>query len=316
MAGGDRAVFRRRRRMPHGVPLPADAAHVHGDRPGGPAPDHRHHAPDPRDPRGLPMGDLPAQPRRADPRNGHRRGARLSLVVLRRRAARPDQPRHPPPPRAAPRERPAQDRADEVPRPVDARHAGALLRRRDRHGRQHLPRRPRRRAHADAVDPRPQRRLLPGEPAAAVPAGDPGPDLRLRRDQRRGADPGADQPAELDAAHDRDPQQQRRPGPRHDPVPLSVEPQGPGLDPRARGRAGPVRGQPVARAPGGAARPVGTAHRGADRAHRRHRVPADRRPALPADPAVLRLLLVLARARRAPASSARSRSRRSCSPWC
>ena len=152
MAGGDRAVFRRRRRMPHGVPLPADAADVHGDRPGGPAPDHRHHAPDPGDPGGLPMGDLPAQPRRADPRDGDRRGARLSLVVLRRRAPRPDQPRHPPPPRAAPGERPAQDRADEVPRPVDARHAGALLRRRDRHGRQHLSRRPRRRAHADAVD--------------------------------------------------------------------------------------------------------------------------------------------------------------------
>ena len=37
---------------------------------------------------------------------------------------------------------------------------GPLLRRRDRHGRQRLPRRPRRRAHADAVDRRPQRRLL------------------------------------------------------------------------------------------------------------------------------------------------------------
>ena len=39
--------------------------------------------------------------------------------------------------------------------------AGPLLRRRDRDGRQRLPRRPRRRAHADAVDRRPQRRLLP-----------------------------------------------------------------------------------------------------------------------------------------------------------
>ena len=34
------------RRMPHGVPLPADAAHVHGDRARGPLPDHRHHAAD------------------------------------------------------------------------------------------------------------------------------------------------------------------------------------------------------------------------------------------------------------------------------
>ena len=41
-----------------------------------------------------------------------------------------------------------------------ARHAGPLLRRRDRHGRQRLPRRPQRRAHADAVERRPQRRLL------------------------------------------------------------------------------------------------------------------------------------------------------------
>ena len=43
---------------------------------------------------------------------------------------------------------------------LDAGHAGALLRRRDRHGRQHLSRRPRRRAHADAMVARPQRRLL------------------------------------------------------------------------------------------------------------------------------------------------------------
>jgi glycosidase len=70
--------------------------------------------------------------------------------------------------------------ADEQPAAVDAGHAGAVLRRRDRHGRQHLPRRPRRRAHADAVDQRPQRRLLARRPAAPVPAADPGPDLRLR----------------------------------------------------------------------------------------------------------------------------------------
>jgi maltose alpha-D-glucosyltransferase / alpha-amylase len=43
-------------------------------------------------------------------------------------------------------------------------HAGALLRRRDRHGRQHLPGRPQRRAHADAVERRPQRRLLAANP--------------------------------------------------------------------------------------------------------------------------------------------------------
>ena len=52
--------------------FPADAADVHGDRAGGPLSDHRHYAPDARYPGGLPMGDFPAQPRRADPRNGHR----------------------------------------------------------------------------------------------------------------------------------------------------------------------------------------------------------------------------------------------------
>ena len=46
------AVLRRRRRVPHGVPLPADAAHVHGAAAGGPQAarrDHRTHAGDPRD---------------------------------------------------------------------------------------------------------------------------------------------------------------------------------------------------------------------------------------------------------------------------
>ena len=46
-----------------------------------------------------------------------------------------------------------------------------VLRRRDRDGRQHLARRPRRRADPDAVDAGPQRRLLHGRPRQAVPAG-------------------------------------------------------------------------------------------------------------------------------------------------
>ena len=37
VAGGHGALFRQRRRMPHGVPFPADAAHVHGAGAGGPA---------------------------------------------------------------------------------------------------------------------------------------------------------------------------------------------------------------------------------------------------------------------------------------
>ena len=76
---------------------------------------------------------------------------------------------------------------------------GPLLRRRDRHGRQHLPRRPRRRAHADAVAAGAQRGILARRPAAAVPAAGHGPDLRLRIGQRRGAASRAVIAAQLDA---------------------------------------------------------------------------------------------------------------------
>ena len=71
---------------------------------------------------------------------------------------------------------------------LDAGQPGPLLRRRDRHGRQHLPRRPRRRAHPDAVDARPQRRLLARADFAQLylPAAD-GPGVRLPGGERRGA---------------------------------------------------------------------------------------------------------------------------------
>ena len=61
----------------------------------------------------LPVGALPAQPRRADARDGDRRGARLHVPRLRARRAGAHQPRHPPPPRAAARQRPPPHRADE-----------------------------------------------------------------------------------------------------------------------------------------------------------------------------------------------------------
>ena len=72
MAGGRAGLFRRRRRMPHGLSLPADAAHLHGDRAGRPLPDHRHHAADAGNPGQLPVGHVPAQSRRADAGNGDR----------------------------------------------------------------------------------------------------------------------------------------------------------------------------------------------------------------------------------------------------
>ena len=47
--------------------------------PGGAPSDRRDHEPDAGDPRDLPVGDLPAQPRRADARDGDRRRARLHV---------------------------------------------------------------------------------------------------------------------------------------------------------------------------------------------------------------------------------------------
>ena len=163
-------LFRRRRRMPHGLSFSADAAHLHGDRAGGPLSDHRHPAADAGHSGQLPMGDVPAQSRRADAGNGDRRRARLSVVDLRRRSARAHQSRHPPAAGAADGQRSAQDRVDELAADVVSGHADHLLRRRDRHGRQHLSRRPQRRAHADAVDARPQRRLLALRSGAALAA--------------------------------------------------------------------------------------------------------------------------------------------------
>ena len=49
-------VLRRRRRVPHGVSLPADAAHVHGAAAGGSARDHRDPQPDARHPGDLRSG--------------------------------------------------------------------------------------------------------------------------------------------------------------------------------------------------------------------------------------------------------------------
>ncbi len=62
MAGGCAAVFRRRRRMPHGIPLPADAAHLHGGSDRRPSPYCGHHAADAGYSGDMPVGGVPAQP--------------------------------------------------------------------------------------------------------------------------------------------------------------------------------------------------------------------------------------------------------------
>ncbi len=72
-----------RRRMPHGLPLPGHAPHLHGRAKGVPLPRLRDPRQDPRHPLRLPVGHLPAQPRRADPGNGHRRGTRLHVGRVR-----------------------------------------------------------------------------------------------------------------------------------------------------------------------------------------------------------------------------------------
>ncbi len=57
------ALLRRRRRMPHGVPLPAHAAHVDRAAQGGSHPDRGDHGAHARDPRHGPVGHLPEKPR-------------------------------------------------------------------------------------------------------------------------------------------------------------------------------------------------------------------------------------------------------------
>ncbi len=94
---GDYAV--NRRRMPHGLPLPGHAPHLHGRAKGVPLPRLRDPRQDPRHPLRLPVGHLPAQPRRADPGNGHRRGTRLHVGRVRQGPPHARQHRHPPPPR-------------------------------------------------------------------------------------------------------------------------------------------------------------------------------------------------------------------------
>jgi maltose alpha-D-glucosyltransferase / alpha-amylase len=86
----------------------------------------------------VPVGHLPAQPRRADPGDGDRRRAAVHVEFLRPRTAHEAQPGYPPPPGAPAGQRPGADRAGELAVVHLAGLARRLLWRRDRHGRQHL----------------------------------------------------------------------------------------------------------------------------------------------------------------------------------
>ena len=164
-------------------------------------------------------------------------------------------------------------------------HAGPLLRRRDRDGRQRLPRRSQRRAHADAVERRPQRRLLARQPAAAHPAGHHRPRVPLRVDQRR--EPAAE--PELAALVDQAPHRaaQALPGlrPRHDRVPEPGQPARARLRARSYERRDASSSSPTCRASCSTSSSICRSTKGlrARRALRPDALPADRRRALPAD---------------------------------
>ncbi|CPJ14489.1 Uncharacterised protein [Bordetella pertussis] len=291
VARGRARVLRRRRRMPHGVPLSPDAAHVHGHRAGGPPARHRHHPPDAVHRAAMPMGHFPAQPRRADPGDGDQPRTRLPVERLRGRAARAHQPGHPAPPGAAARARPAPHRTDEQPAAVHAGHAGAVLRRRAGHGRQHPPGRPRRRAHAHAMVARPQRRLLARRPRAPAAAAADGAAVRLRGGQRGGAAARPAFAAELDPPHAGQAPPEPCVRPWRTVVPVSGQPQDPGLSAHLGRHGGAVRGQPFAGGPAGRTAPVRVRRPRTGGNAGRHRLSADRRAALSADAAAFRLLL-------------------------
>ena len=81
--------------------FPHHAADVHGHSHGGSLPDPGHPGADAADSGELPVGAVPAQSRRADAGDGHRRRARLHVPRLRQRHRDAHQPRHPAAPGAA-----------------------------------------------------------------------------------------------------------------------------------------------------------------------------------------------------------------------
>ncbi|AFR08628.1 alpha amylase, catalytic domain protein [Nocardiopsis alba ATCC BAA-2165] len=248
--------------------------------------------PAPADPPQLPVGDLPAQPRRADPGDGHRRGARLHVLRVRQGTPHARERGDPSATRAPFGQRPRPDRTVHRAVALAPGLSRAVLRRRDRHGRQHLAGRPRRRTDPHAVERRPQRRFLQGRPRAPVPAADHGPGLRLPGAQR-GVPAGEPRfPAELDPPHDPDPQ--AAPCVRHRRVHRAErhQPERVGVHPGARRRPHALRQQPVPVPATRGAGPVPLRGRATGGVRGRGPFPGDRRLLLPAHPARSRLLLV------------------------
>ncbi|MNC84446.1 hypothetical protein D3C83_00010 [compost metagenome] len=145
------------------------------------------------------------------------------------------------------------------------------------------------------MEPGSKRRILQGRPATAVPAADHGRDLWLRGRQRRGAIARAELAVELDAPAARGQKDEPCFRPRQADVPRPGQPQDTRVRSRVRRRSDPVRGEPGTLGAARGAEPVAVPRPGAGRADGADAVPADRRIALPADAAVVRLLLVSAR---------------------
>ena len=193
---------------------------------------------------------------------------------------------------------------------IDAGHARDLLRRRDRHGRQHLHRRPRRRAHADAVVDRPQwRGFSRADPAKLVlpPIMDPIYGFQAVNVEAQASDPHSVlnwmrrmlAVRQRHKAFGRGTQRFLYPGNRK--VLAYLREYRPG---RWHRRDDPVRLQPVALSPGGGTGPVGLCRARAGGCRRRVRVPRYRPTSVSAHPAPLCLLLVPACIGRADAGLA------------
>ena len=252
-------------------------------------PDHRHHPPDAGHSGQLPMGDLSAQPRRADARNGDGQGTRLSVERLCLGPPGADQSRHPPAACAAAGTRPPAHRADELAAVSACRERrSSITATRSAWATTSIW------ATATAcARPCNGRRTA----MAASRAADPGLAGARRRSWTRST---AIEAVNVEAQW-RDPhsllnwlrrmlvvrRRHQSLRPRHLAVPDATEPQGSGLSARIRGRDAALRRQCLAH---GAGRRAGTQrirrpHAG--RAYRRHGLSADRPTLLSADAAAL-----------------------------